>query len=340
LSMKTGKIKKMKSPLIKIPACVLLTASIAFSTTACGPKPTPAPTPVTVQLAWTHTAQFAGMYAADQKGYYAAENMTVTFVEGGPSVDSIETVLSGAAHFGIASADVLLLARSAGKAVDAFAVIFRRSPRVYVALASSGIARPQDFVGKIIAVNSTGRAPFEAMMKRIGIRPDQYTLVNSTSDLASFYSGQVQVRSVYLTNEILTMRAAGYKVNIIYPDDYGIHNYGDALIATEALIKNQPDLVLRFLRATLKGWTYAVEHPSEMGAMVVKYNAKADPALENEKMAAGIPLINTGEDHIGWMRPEIWSGMEQILREQGVLTASLDVTQTYTMRFLEEIYGK
>lgn len=325
---------------LRIPAFVLLTASIAFSITACGPKPAPAPTTVTVQLAWTHQAQFAGMYAADQKGYYAVEGLAVTFVEGGPTIDPLEVVRSGKAQFGIPAADVLLLARAAGKPVRAIAVILRRSPRVYVALAGSGITRPQDFVGKTIAVNATGRAPFEAMMKRVGIQPDQYTLVNSTSDLASFYSGQVQVRSVYLTNEVLTMRAAGYKINIIYPDDYGIHNYGDTLIATDELIAAQPDLVFRFLRATLKGWTYAVEHPSEMGAMVVKYNANADPALENDKMAASIPLVNTGEDHIGWMRPEIWTGMEQILREQGVLTASLDVTQVYTMRFLEETYGK
>ena len=57
-------------------------------------------------------------------------------------------------------------------------------------------------------------------------------------------------------------------------------------------------------------------------------------------MTASIPLINTGEDDIGWMKPEIWTGMEQTLREQGVLTAPVDVTQVYTLQFLEEIYGK
>ena len=55
-------------------------------------------------------------------------------------------------------------------------------------------------------------------------------------------------------------------------------------------------------------------------------------------MIASIPFINTGEDHIGWMKPEIWAGMEKTLREQGVLTAALDVTQVYTMQFLKEIY--
>ena len=55
-------------------------------------------------------------------------------------------------------------------------------------------------------------------------------------------------------------------------------------------------------------------------------------------MAASLPLINTGEDHIGWMKPDLWAGMEKTLREQGVLTTPLDVTQVYTMQFLQEIY--
>ena len=73
----------------------------------------------------------------------------------------------------------------------------------------------------------------------------------------------------------------------------------------------------RFLRATLKGWTYAVEHPAAVGALVVKYNPKADATLEFHIMAASLPLINTGEDHLGWMKPEVWAGMEQTLARPG-----------------------
>jgi NitT/TauT family transport system substrate-binding protein len=291
-----------------------------------------------LQLAWTHQAQFAGFYAADQNGYYAAEGLAVTFAQGGPNMDPIDVVLSDTAQFGVSSADVLVIARSEGKAVRAIAVDYRRSPRVYIVLAESDIIRPQDFVGKTISVNSTGRAPFEMMMKRVGIQPDQYTVVESTPDLASFYSGEVQVRSVYLNNEVLTARASGHKINIIYPDDYGIHNYGDTLVATDDLIAKNPDVVRRFLRATLKGWTYAVENPTTIGALVQKYNPTADGALENAKMTASLPLVNTGEDHIGLMKPEIWAGMEKTLREQGVLTKTVAITDVYTMQFLNEIY--
>ena len=127
-------------------------------------------------------------------------------------------------------------------------------------------------------------------------------------------------------------------MNLIHPDDYGIHFYSDTLYTTENMIATNPDLVLRFLRATLKGWTFAVENPDKIALMVAAYNPNADFAHETSQMTASLPLINTGEDHIGWMKPETWAGMAQTLREQGVLTAPLDMSQVYALQFLEEIY--
>ncbi|MFH1185180.1 MAG: ABC transporter substrate-binding protein [Chloroflexota bacterium] len=318
-----------------------LSALLALSLTACTAEARPAPpTPITVQLSWTHQAQFAGMYVADQKGYYAAEGLAITFVEGGPGIVPIDKVLDGTAQFGVTGADVLLVARAEGKPIRAIATIYRRSPRVYVSLADSGITKPTDFVGKTIAVGRGGGPLLEATLRRVGIRPDQYKVVETTPDLASFYSGEVQVRSVFLTNEVLTAQAAGYKINIIYPDDYGIHFYADTVFTTDDLIAKDPDLVLRFLRATLKGWTYAVENADEVGALVLHYIPQADAAFENKKMMASIPLVHTGEDYIGWMTPDLWAGMETTLREQSVLTAPLDVTQVYTLQFLREVYRK
>jgi NitT/TauT family transport system substrate-binding protein len=325
----------MKSISILTSSLLFITATLA----ACTPRPTPtqALTPIFVQLKWLHQAQFAGMYAADQNGYYAEEGLKVNFIEGGPSVDLEKAVLDGTAQFGVDGADSIIAARANGKPLRAIGVVYRRNPLVFMALASSGITRPQDFVGKSIQTD-TGLITLHAMMVKAGISPDQYHEVNVGTDLAPFYSGQVQVWNAYVINEVLTAQMAGYKVNIIYPDDYGIHFYADTLYTTDQTISTNPDLVLRFLRATLKGWTYAVENPGKAGSLVLKYNPQADSALEVEKMIASLPLVNTGEDHIGWMKPEIWAGMEQILREQGVITQPLDVTTTYTTQFLQEIY--
>ena len=236
-------------------------------------------------------------------------------------------------------ADVLILKRAEGKTLCAVATIFRRNPQVFVALADSGIKQPQDFAGKVIRVG-TSTALLHAMTAHVGVSPDQYTEVTLPSDLAAFASGEVPVWGMYLTNFLVVVKRGGYEVNIIYPDDYGVHFYADSIFTTDEMIDKNPDLVRRFLRATLKGWTYAVENPAEIGAMVLNYNPQADADLENEKMTASLPLVNTGEDFIGWMKPEVWISMEQTLREQGVLTAPLDVTQVYTMQFLQETYGK
>lgn len=295
---------------------------------------------VTVQLSWEYQAEFAGLYAAEQNGYFAEEGLDVSFIEGGPEVDFITPVVDGTAQFGIAQPADVILARADGKAVRSIAVIYRRSPIVFFALADSGISRPKDFVGKKIRSASTTDWTLRALTNKVGIDPSQYETVYLASDLETFATGDIPVWSGFINVFALEVQRAGYDVNIIFPDDYGIHFYGDILITTDDLIQNNPDLVRRFLRAALKGWTYAVENPNTVGALVQKYNPQADAELEIAQLTASIPLVNTGEDFIGWMKPEVWAGMEKTLREQNILTLPLQLDDVYTLQFLEEIYNQ
>lgn len=313
---------------------------IGLILSACSLSAKPSLTPITVQLQWTHQAQFAGLYAADQNGYFSDEGLVVSFLEGGTEVDRLTPVIDGGAQFSMATADEILLWRAEGNPLRAVATIYRRSPTVFIALKQTGITKPQDFAGKTIRVTANLVPSLHAMTAHVGILPDEYTEVVLPSDVNAFASGVVPIWGGFTTGFVISAKEAGLEFNTIFPDDYGVHFYADTIFATDDFIAENPDLVLRFLRATFKGWTYAVEHPAEVGTMILKYNPEADASLENEKMTASIPLVNTGEDFIGWMKPEIWAGMEQTLREQGVLTAPLDVTQVYTLQFLQEIYGK
>jgi len=317
----------------------LIASSLLLSQWGCRTAPPPPLTPITVQLSFTHQAEFAGLYAAEQQGFYAAEGLQVSFLEGGAEVDFLAPVIDGTAQFGVAQPADLILARAAGQRLRSVATIYRRSPVAFIALAETGITRPQDFAGKKIRSAKTLDLTLRAMTARVGLRPDQYETVYLPSDIALFASGDVPVWGAFVNAFLITVQHAGYQVNAIYPDDYGIHFYGDALVTTDDLITKDPDLVLRFLRATLKGWSFAVENPAAIGAIVAAYNTELDPDLEIAKMAASIPLVNTGEDFIGWMKPETWAGMERTLREQGLLAAPLDVTQAYTLDFLKQIYA-
>lgn len=307
---------------------------------ACSPNaPTnPALTPVTIQLRWTHQSQFAGFYAADQNGDYAAEGLKITFLEGGPDVDLHAAVRAGRAQFGVAGADTLIVKRAEGVPLRAVATIYRRNPLVFIALKDSGITRPRDFIGKTIFVTEFNKAMLHAMTGHAGVTADQYILTCCTMD--GLYTDEFHVANAYLTNDVINAAQAGHELNIIYPDDYGVHFYADTLYTTDDFIAQNADVVRRFLRASLKGWTYAVENPEAVGALVQRYNPQADPDLEVIKMTASIPLVNTGEDFIGWMKPEVWAGMEQTLREQRQLPNPVKPEDMYTLQFLKEIYGR
>ena len=145
---------------------------------ACTSQETEQPTnDVTLQLKWTHQSQFAGFYAADVNGYYTEEGIAVTFIEGGPTIDTHTAVLDRTAQFGITGADRLIVGRAQGNALRGVAVIYRRSPSVYVAAADSGISRPEDFVGQNILAAINAHPVLHAMMTRVGVERDQYTVV-------------------------------------------------------------------------------------------------------------------------------------------------------------------
>lgn len=308
--------------------------------TACGSPATPSPRDeIKLQLKWVHQAQFAGFYVAQEEGYYAEENLAVTLVEGGPEINIIDQVVAGTANFGIDAPENLIVGRSQGQPVVAVAVIYRRSPLVFVTLASSGIKRPQDFLGRTAALTADGELQFEALLKRLNLDISQVEFKPYQYDHAPLYNGDVDITYAYATGGLIRMRQTGRDINLIWPSDYGLHLYSDTLFTTEQMIVENPELVERFVRATLKGWRKAIESSEIAVAATVKYAREADTDIQAQMMEASLPLIHTGEDQIGWMRPEIWQGMVEMLQEQELLKQPVDVNQVYTMQFLEAVYG-
>ena len=300
------------------------------------------PDQVLVQLKWVHQAQFAGFYLAQEKGYYAAENIAATFLEGGPGIDVIEKVVSGGADFGIGGPEGILVQRSRGKPVVAIAAIYRRSPVVFVSLSDSGIERPADFLGRSVAVEGIVEyeVQLKAMLKKLGLDIHQVKVVPHSYDLTRLREGKLDSMGLYLTGGVIRLRQKGQKVNLIWPGDYGIHMYADTLITTDRMIAENPDRVTRFLRATLRGWREAIEDPGAAVAVTLKYAREKDSELQTRMMEASVPLIHTGEDQIGWMKAGVWERTHQLLLEQGLLAGPVDPDKAYTMEFLQRIYGE
>jgi len=298
---------------------------------------------VTVQLKWIHQAQFAGMYAAEKKGFYAEENIDVTIKPGGidiPPDKMITDLIGGETTFAIVGGDQVLTDRPQGKPIIAIAVIFQRNPFVYLSLKRSGIRRPQDLVGKKVMVSDHGKSQHQALLRKLGIDPDTIELIPYEPDVTPLITGQIDAHQVYRTGTGLEYDEAGYELNLIWLDDYGIRLYADTIVASEELVQQNPKLVERFLRATLKGWRYAIENPAEAVDMTLQYDPKLGRDRQVRMVEEQTPLIHTGKAEIGWMQDDVWQQMHQMLLDGGILTQPINVTEAYTMQFLNKIYGE
>ena len=161
-----------------------------------------------------------------------------------------------------------------------------------------------------------------------------------TYDDTPFLAGDIDVTVSFAAGSLLPLKEkiGNRELNLIWPGDYGVHFYSDTLIADDELIAENPDLVLRFLRATLKGYRFAIENPEDAVDASMKYAEVKDQDVQLAMLDASIPLIHTGKGPIGWMETDDWQGMYDILVAQGIIETSLDLSQIYTMEFLRDVY--
>lgn len=297
---------------------------------------------VRIQTMWVPNGQFAAYYVAMEKGYFEAEGLKVSFNPYNEEVAVKDAVINGDADFGIDGADQVIFARSEGKKLKAISVNYRLNPTAFASLAEKNLKKLTDFVGHKIAIlpDNTGTV-FKTMLKKNGIREDQLTLVPYGYDFKMLYDGIVDVIPIYLFDEPYKLKKEGYSINILLPEDYGVEGYGDTLFTSDELIQKDPELVKKFLKASLKGWQYAIEHIDETAKIMLKYDHQDYKELEYEKfiLTNQSPLVHTGEDYIGWMKPETWQGIYQMLIEQKMIKNQFPIEDAYEMKFLKEIYS-
>ena len=150
-------------------------------------------------------------------------------------------------------------------------------------------------------------------------------------------SGRMDAASgLFSTNEAVQARMDGHEVNEIFLGDYGILMYVNPIFAAGQLVREQPDLVERFVRATLKGYQYAVEHPDEMPELAAQYDDTLDMVHQRESMHSEVPLIDTGDAPIGTMDEAVWQSTQETLLEQGLISAEVDLNEVYTNEFVEK----
>ncbi len=298
-----------------------------------------------LKLKWLHQAQFAGNYVAVEKGYYKEEGLKINIFPFSFDDPTIKSVSEGRDIFGITGADELVLARANGVPIKAIAVIYKINPVAAYSLPNSGITKPQDFIGKTVGIERAGDGTeinigilYHAMLEKLDIDNSKINEVTIGYDAKELLSGKTDVSTGYIINEPNEVREKIGSVNTILMADYGVNMYADVLFATEDTIKNKPDIVERFLRATLKGWQYAIEHEDEAVNMTLKYSKDSNKKHQAYMLKASVPLIHTGNSKLGWMEGKQWEQLHKILLDQKILTKPIDIDKAYTMQFLEKIY--
>ena len=240
---------------------------------------------VTLQLKWLHQFQFAGYYAAREKGFYKNEGLDVILRQREPNMNNIHQVLNGIAEYGIADS-ILLLYRMRGTPLVLLAPIFQQSPLIFMALRKSGIESPYQLKGKRVMVypKGTDGIQLEALFNELGIKDTDYISIPKTPNPAVLEKRVIEVFPGYLANEPFYFQNKNIDINIIDPKNYGVDFYGDMLFTTQAELDNNPDRVDRFVRASLKGWQYALSHTEELIDIIIqKYGTgKSREALRYE----------------------------------------------------------
>jgi diguanylate cyclase (GGDEF)-like protein len=299
----------------------LMCAVLSFSTWASGTGKLL--DVVDFQLRWHHQFQFAGYYAAVEKGFYQEEGLDVRIHEAAPGKTPVSEVLAGRAQYAESNAEILY-ARLQGQPLVALASIFQHSPSVLLVRKDSNITTPHDLIGKkIMLLNAQTDADFHAMLRHEGIKPDAINIVPSSLDFEDFISGKVAAFNSYLTNEPYILNQRGIEYNVINPSTYGIDFYSDILFTTEQELKEHPERVDAFRRATLKGWRYAMDHPGEIiDLLLFKYQVpKSREHLEFEAKAMRT-LILPDIVEIGHMNPGRWQRMAEAFSEVGMADKS------------------
>ena len=277
--------------------------------------------PVRLQLKWHHQFQFAGYYAAVEKGFYAEAGLDVTLLEGNPSIVYTDSVVSGTAEYGVNNTD-LLIDRNKGKKVVVLGVIFQHSPNVLMALKGRGLSVPSDFAGRTLMVTEGGEAEILSMFRNESVPLESLRFVPQSWDLQDLVSGKVDGVTSYTTNEPIQMKAMGLEYVLIRPLTYGIDFYGDCLFTTEEEVRRRPDRAAAFLAASIRGWEYAMKNPQEICDLILaKYSTRKPREVLLQEAEAMRELIVPDLVPIGFMNPGRWKHIGETFVSLGSLPA-------------------
>jgi NitT/TauT family transport system substrate-binding protein len=339
---------------------LLFIALSVLSLVACGPAAVTGPTTAAPTEAATETAaapvptglehidlgvgyipnvQFAPLYVAQAKGFYAEEGLEVA-LEYGFENDFVALTAQGERKFAIASGDQVILARAQGLPVVYVMKWYQQFPVGVMSLSKMGIDSPAKLAGHSVGTPVLSGASYvgwKGLVYATGL--DEATIrleVIGFTQAEAVSQGQVDAAVIYIANEPVQLTQAGIKVDVIKVSDY-IDLVSNGIVTNEALMRENPDLVRRIVHASLRGLEYTIAHPDEAFAIArqaVPEITDEDVPTQRAVLEASIALWRS--DHPGLSDPQAWSDSAAFMLATGLIKSPVDVETLYTNQFVEE----
>lgn len=271
----------------------LIATALALGLTATTVTTAAAQDEVTLQLKWVTQAQFAGYYVAKDKGFYEEEGLDVTIKSGGPDIAPEQVIAGGGADVITTWMAAGLAARERGVPLVNIAQPFKTGGLQLTCLKETGVESPDDFAGRTLGVWFFGNEyPFYAWMAQLGLDTDGaddngVTVLKQAFNVDPLLQGQADCISTMTYNEYGQVLDAGYTeddlVNFNYLEQ-GIGMLEDGLYVLEENLEDPAfaDKMVRFVRASMKGWKYAEANPEEAAQIIVDNDATGAQTLDHQ----------------------------------------------------------
>ena len=289
------------------PSLKTLFHAIAIAAAGLGATTAQAQDKLTLQLKWVTQAQFAGYYVAKDKGFYKDVGLDVTVKAGGPDINPSQVIAGGAADVIVDWMPSALATREKGVPIVNIAQVFKTSGMQLTCRKDSGIKTPADFKGKTLGVWFSGNEyPFLGWMDKLGLKTtggaDGVKVLKQGFNVDPLLQKQAACISTMTYNEYWQLIDAGMKADqlqVFKYEDQGVATLEDGLYTTEKHLAD-PAMAARlakFVKASMKGWDYAVKNQAEAVKIVLANDASgAQKASHQTRMMAEIAkLVGTGK---------------------------------------------
>jgi NitT/TauT family transport system substrate-binding protein len=298
-------------------------------------------------LNFAYDGSTAPFIYAESRGYFREVGIETQIDSSSGSGDAITRVASGTYQMGIGDVATLVefTARHTEAAPKAVFVVLNRSPSAVISMKSAGIQRPLDLQGKTVgggAADAPSRL-FPAFMQINRIDPARVTRQQVTPQLRDtrLLTRQVDAVTGFDSTVWFNLKGRGTRfedVNIMYYADHGLDAYANAIIASPAILRDQPDVVRRFLRAAARGWREAIANPRAGVQPLARVAPLADLALEAERLEwvgrNQVLSADTRARGIGDATPERLAATVQVVSTGFGLTRTPSEEEIYDGRFL------